>query len=647
MVFLLMDELSLFALAGTTSSAAQTPSDPVVAAPTPPDGDDFAAALKAAAAAPAQHDSDETVGAAAETALPTEGLPAPAEQRIETTDTQLVWAVDDAGFIAADRNLPFAALPAPSTVNTVADDSQALNDDPSQFLEALPAAETATLISTPEIAASIVSGSSNTGTAPTETQLLAPDAVSVSGTRDVELVGAENSDVRKTALAAATHIPGTLLEPLQTQQQHVTSGAGDAQVALSSGAPEPSIDVPQHERQLPATSAGHIPSGLTPASVGVPAVPHAPTDSAAVVPTPSTEPGPSVLSVPTAPTPRTERIPTVLTLPNVSGRPLTDRVSVIPNAATQAIPGSTSQAIPSSADPGVPQIPPTLEAGVPAVQAVSTEPVAAVPTSSTEHAATVLTPLNGAVPTGKTARIPSILKTSTEPPTTLAPPPSASEVSGITRPVNVTADLLSADVTTTTSIVNEVLQAKSPEVPMAPSMAEADITTIVLPSSAGDSGYSPRVNVPQPLTSQVLVAMAQNLSVVREQSSGTLTLRLDPPELGQMEVQFRQSEQGVELRLAARVPETLQMLLSRGDEISRALSTMDLDFSKLEIAGDDGFRGGGESAESEHSSSQQSESEQQNQGPGLDQDSEGDDQGDKPGRIHQSSQFRRRSRIRA
>lgn len=114
-----------------------------------------------------------------------------------------------------------------------------------------------------------------------------------------------------------------------------------------------------------------------------------------------------------------------------------------------------------------------------------------------------------------------------------------------------------------------------------------------------------------------------------------------------MEVQFRQSEQGVELRLAARVPETLQMLLSRGDEISRALSTMDLDFSKLEIAGDDGFRGGGESAESEHSSSQQSESEQQNQGPGLDQDSEGDDQGDKPGRIHQSSQFRRRSRIRA
>ena len=557
-----MDELSLFAFAGTTSSSVEsaTTTDTVIAAPTPSDGDDFAAALKAVV--PGQNDSDVDVGAAGAALLPIEAAPAPDEQKIETIDPQLVWAIDDDGFIAADRNRPFTDLTVPSAGDHAADDSRNSYDDLSSLLEfqttaeSQSPAEATALISTPNIAASTVSGQSVTSMALPDTQLPAPGAVSVAGTENVEVVRPESSDSTNTSLPAVTHISHTRRKTPQTLQQNVAKGVLDAQLTSSSQAAEQSTDALQHV------------------------------------------PGPSVLSVPTAPTPRTQRIPTVLKLPRMSGALLSERVP----------------AIPGSADLAVPRFPTTAD---------------------------------NAGAAGKAARVPAILKTSTEHASTLALPSSVSEVTGITRPVNVTADLRSADVTTPTANVDEVLQSQSRDLSIARTVEHGDVTTIVLPSASADSGYSPRVNVPQPLTSQVLVAMAQNISVVKEQSSGTLTLRLDPPELGQMEVQFRQGEQGVELRLAARVPETLQMLMARGDEIKRVLNTMDLDLSKLEIAGEDSFRGGGESAAFEHRSSQHNDAEQQNQSPSLELQSEDNDQGRRPGGIRQSRQIRRRSGIRA
>ena len=641
-----MDELSLFAIAGATSSSVQTaaPTDPVSAASTPPDGETFSAALKAAVPTRPVADGDGRVSASDEP--PVEGTPVSKEQDTEAIDTQLVWAIDNAGFVAADRNLLPTDVPAPSTVPRAADNNQTPDDASNQLPETLPVIEAAALTGTPQVETTTVSGPFVTGTAPTEASLLALDTAAVSGTQNVERVNDENPDVQRGSPTANTHISATRLELPQTQQQNSSPEVRDPHVAISSQVTDSSTDASQQQRQLPATSTGPVLSAQTPISARVAAVPHATTDTVPVVANPATEPDPTLFSEPTALAPRTARIPTVLTPPPVNDGPLPDRVPAAPNSTNLAVPRTAEEAIPGTPNVAVPRLLSTPDTVSPAVQTVATESVAPIPTSPAQRAATVVTPLTDAA-TGTVARIPAILRSSTEQAPSLVTPASASELSGITRPVSITADLLSTDVTTATSMVDEVLQAKSPEVSAAPTIEGSDITTAILPSSAADSGYSPRLTVPQPLTSQVLVAMAQNLSVVREQSSGTLTLRLDPPELGQMEVQFRQSEQGVELRLAARVPETLQMLLSRGDEISRALNTMDLDFSKLEIAGDDGFRGGGESAAFEHSSSQQSESEQQNQDPGMDKNPEDDDQGGRSDGTRQSSRGRRRSGIRA
>jgi len=114
-----------------------------------------------------------------------------------------------------------------------------------------------------------------------------------------------------------------------------------------------------------------------------------------------------------------------------------------------------------------------------------------------------------------------------------------------------------------------------------------------------------------------------------------------------MEVRFRQSEQGVELRLTARAPVTLQMLLSRGDEISRVLSGLDIDLSKLEIAGEEDFRGGDESTSFEHRSSHHSDAEQQEQAAAAEQQSEGNGREQRPGGIRPRRQDHTHSRIRA
>ncbi len=207
--------------------------------------------------------------------------------------------------------------------------------------------------------------------------------------------------------------------------------------------------------------------------------------------------------------------------------------------------------------------------------------------------------------------------------------------------MNVASDMLPV-----AAIPADVIPPDFPNVAGTPSIERDGIAPVAVTSTADVSSSAPLVSVPRPLTSQVLMAMAQNLSVIKEQSSGSLTLRLDPPELGEMELRFRQGEQGVELRLAARAPMTLQMLLSRGDEISRVLSALDIDISKVEIVGGDAFRGG-ESSAFEHRSSQHSEAEQQEQGTSGEFDSEDGDRRQRQGGLRQRRQVRTRSGIRA
>lgn len=87
----------------------------------------------------------------------------------------------------------------------------------------------------------------------------------------------------------------------------------------------------------------------------------------------------------------------------------------------------------------------------------------------------------------------------------------------------------------------------------------------------------------QPLTTQVLTALAQRLSSVVEQTADSLTLRLDPPELGEVDVQFQRLDDGITIRVTAKEAVTMEMLMSRGAEIERLLRNQNPDVQKFEF----------------------------------------------------------------
>ena len=102
-----------------------------------------------------------------------------------------------------------------------------------------------------------------------------------------------------------------------------------------------------------------------------------------------------------------------------------------------------------------------------------------------------------------------------------------------------------------------------------------------------------------PLTTQLLTSLAQTLSTVTTSEPEQLTLRLDPPELGELEVQFRSTDDGIHVRVGAREGVTMEMLLARSHEIERLLRGQDLDISKLEIVRDDEQRNTGANSDAE------------------------------------------------
>lgn len=121
------------------------------------------------------------------------------------------------------------------------------------------------------------------------------------------------------------------------------------------------------------------------------------------------------------------------------------------------------------------------------------------------------------------------------------------------------------------------------------------------------SSTSPSAAAP-PLTSQILSALVQQHSTVLQDNAGSLTLRLDPPELGQLDVKFTQGADGISVRVSADEAVTMEMLLSRGGEIERMLLNQNSDFVKVEFAAPDSD---GRSDQSSFSNAQQDGAEQQ------------------------------------
>lgn len=96
----------------------------------------------------------------------------------------------------------------------------------------------------------------------------------------------------------------------------------------------------------------------------------------------------------------------------------------------------------------------------------------------------------------------------------------------------------------------------------------------------------------QPLSSQVSRSVMEYLERQTTAESETLTVQLDPPDLGEMVIELSKSKEGLSVRVTAREAVTMDMLLARGSEIENQLRGEKLDLRSLEFLSPDMMNGG-------------------------------------------------------
>jgi hypothetical protein len=112
---------------------------------------------------------------------------------------------------------------------------------------------------------------------------------------------------------------------------------------------------------------------------------------------------------------------------------------------------------------------------------------------------------------------------------------------------------------------------------------------------SGGAGLAETVSaeIRQPLTAQISRAVYE---YVQRQGAGgnentSMTLRLDPPTLGELVISLSQTAEGIAVRVTAREPVTMDMLLARGQEIESQLKSQDLNLAGVEFLNADQFSG--------------------------------------------------------
>lgn len=87
----------------------------------------------------------------------------------------------------------------------------------------------------------------------------------------------------------------------------------------------------------------------------------------------------------------------------------------------------------------------------------------------------------------------------------------------------------------------------------------------------------------QPLTSQVSQAIMDHIEHNGIRPSDSLSVRLDPPELGEMTIELSKTPEGLAIRVTAREAVTMDMLLVRGQEIESQLRGQHMNLKSLEF----------------------------------------------------------------
>ena len=115
------------------------------------------------------------------------------------------------------------------------------------------------------------------------------------------------------------------------------------------------------------------------------------------------------------------------------------------------------------------------------------------------------------------------------------------------------------------------------------SVPEVDATPVLVQEGQSPLQLAQRSTGPSPLTQQVLTSVVQQIATTELTDPQTLTMRLDPPELGEMTVRFQQTSDGIHLQFDARESVTHDMLVMRSDEIQRLLQNQELDISRVDF----------------------------------------------------------------
>lgn len=132
--------------------------------------------------------------------------------------------------------------------------------------------------------------------------------------------------------------------------------------------------------------------------------------------------------------------------------------------------------------------------------------------------------------------------------------------------------------------------------------ASASSAGVVSSSATSDFASTVASEVRQPLSAQVSRAVLEHLERGSSSDNDRLTVRLDPPELGEMTIELSKTKDGLAVRVTAREAVTMDMLLARGSEIEQQLKSQDLNLKALE------FLSPGMMGQSDSSSSQRRES---------------------------------------
>ena len=90
-------------------------------------------------------------------------------------------------------------------------------------------------------------------------------------------------------------------------------------------------------------------------------------------------------------------------------------------------------------------------------------------------------------------------------------------------------------------------------------------------------------DVPHTLSGQVSQAVLHHIEHSGVRSNDSLTVRLDPPELGEMRIELSKTVDGLAVRVTACEALTMDMLLARGQEIESQLRNQQMDLKSLEF----------------------------------------------------------------